>query len=172
VNDAGAAVNSFRLMRCQYGFSLIELLCVIAIVIVLAGSCYGLMGTYSSAAQLRIAARALLAVFRQARQLAVLQGRPIAVCGASGNKYCDGQWSTGYMLYRPESHQFLDYYITPKGVVIHCSPRKLQQGLRFNRDGFAAAQQGRCVLRLTSGGQQSRQIVLSSSGRVRLQYSG
>ena len=172
MNGDARVVHSSRLMRWQPGFSLIELLCVIALAIILAGCCCGLMGAYSSVVRLGVASKALMTVFRQARQLALLQGEAIAVCGASSYQYCDSQWSAGQMLYKPERDQFLDHYRTPKGVVVHCSPRKLQQGPRFNRIGFAAAQQGRCVLRLTSKGRQSRQIVLSSSGRVRLQYGG
>ncbi len=83
------------------GFSLLELLCVLAILSILAYTSSGYVLTLSQNTQdqstLKTQVQLLADALTQARQLAVVSGDTSFLCGGLT---CDGDWSSGFLLYQ------------------------------------------------------------------------
>lgn len=158
-------------MNHQNGFSLLELLCVLAILSILAqmGSMHFLSVSQQAQDQstLKLEMKRLADALTQARELAVLSGQASFVCG--GFK-CVGDWSMGFMLYQIESrsgtkNEFrkiaFDRSVT---VLWHGFPVKKQQ-IEFQSNGLSGYQNGTFSFCL---GAWQADLVLNQSGRFYL----
>jgi type IV fimbrial biogenesis protein FimT len=161
-------------MKHQEGFSLLELLCVLAILSVLAyiGSAQFLTVSQNTQDQntLKNEMKQLSDALLQARQLAVVSGIPSSVCGGVS---CDdlsvnGEWSSGFVLYQEDlsddgggiAYRRIVFderlFVSWQGF-----PVKKQQ-IEFQSNGLSGYQNGTFVFCL---GVWQADLVLNQSGR-------
>jgi type IV fimbrial biogenesis protein FimT len=155
-------------MHHQGGFSLLELLCVLAILSILAhaGSAQFLSVSQNSHDKntLKNEMKRLAQALTQARQLAVMSGRTSYVCGGVD---CDGHWSDGFKLYQMvlasggqktyrQIHFDRSLEVSWRGF-----PVKKQQ-IEFQSNGLSSYQNGTFEFCL---GAWQADIVLNQSGR-------
>ncbi|NLQ18421.1 prepilin-type N-terminal cleavage/methylation domain-containing protein [Marinomonas sp. M1K-6] len=158
-------------MGHQHGFSLLELLCVLAIISILAyvGSTPILSMSQKSKdkSTLNDSILHLANALTQARQLAVLSGQASFLCGGVA---CDGHWSSGFKLYQIEPVSGVEK--TYRQIVFDASlqvswrgfPVKKQQ-IEFQSNGLSGYQNGTFVFCL---GVWQADLVLNQSGRFYL----
>lgn len=155
-------------MLHQKGFSLLEMLCVLAILSVLAyaGSAQFLVASQDTQDQtlLNNAINELSDALLQARQLAVVSGSPSFVCGGLA---CDGNWSSGFILYQGDesSSDYILYRSIAFNDLLAVSwagfPVNKQQ-IEFHSNGLSGYQNGTFEFCL---GSWQATLVLNQSGR-------
>lgn len=162
-------------MKYQYGFSLLELLCVLAILSVLAyaGSTKFLNISQNTHDQsmLKEDVKLLSEALIQARQLAVVSGKPSFLCGSSigaiERSDCNGDWSSGFRLYQEMGvgEDDIDYrtiaFKNSLQVSWHGFPGQKQQ-IEFHSNGLSGYQNGTFEFCL---GIWQANVVLNQSGR-------
>ena len=155
-------------MGRQHGFSLLELLCVLAILSVLAHAGSAQFLSVSQKTQdkntLKNAMKQLADALTQARQLAVVSGHNSFLCGGLN---CDGGWSSGFVLYQiqPISGVEKSYRQIAFNESLQVSwrgfPVKKQQ-IEFQPNGLSGYQNGTFEFCL---GAWQADLVLNQSGR-------
>ena len=135
-------------MGRQYGFSLLELLCVLVILSILAhaGSTQFLSVSQKTKDKntLKSEMARLADGLTQARQLAVISGQTSFLCGGLN---CDGSWSSGFTLYQVEPNSGVEKYYQQAvfdhalTVFWHGFPVKKQQ-IEFKFNGLSSYQNG------------------------------
>ncbi|TYL47575.1 GspH/FimT family pseudopilin [Marinomonas sp. IMCC 4694] len=154
-------------MTHQQGFSLIELMCVLAIMSLLAalGSAHFLrVSQHTQDKNTLILGRQYLAdALTQARQLAVVSGKTSFLCGGL---VCDGRWSSGFTLYQTDSVQGRrvvqeHVYEALLQVVWQGFPTQKTQ-IEFQSNGLSGYQNGTFAFCL---GAWQADLILNQSGR-------
>ncbi|NVK72067.1 MAG: GspH/FimT family pseudopilin [Oceanospirillaceae bacterium] len=158
-------------MTHQQGFSLLEVLCVLVIVSVLAhiGATQFLSVGQNSKDKntLKTEMKRLADALTQARQLAVLSGQTSFVCGGSD---CSGGWSSGFKLYQilPSNGSEKRYrdirFSDPLDVSWHGFPTQKKQ-IEFRPNGLSGYQNGTFEFCL---GMWQADLILNQSGRFYL----
>jgi len=161
-------------MKKQRGFSLLELLCVLAILSILSyvGSSHVLTLSQNTQDQstLKNQMKRLADALTQARELAVVSGQTSFVCGGTfQNNSCDGDWSSGFTLYQESSVSSSDFIFLIEvldDVSLSWSgfPVKKQQ-IEFYANGLSGYQNG--TFQFCLGVWQS-ELILNQSGRFYL----
>lgn len=155
-------------MTHQQGFSLIELMCVLAIVSLLAflGSAHFLSVSQNTQDKytLRTDRQHLADALTQARQLAVVSGQMSFLCGGSD---CDGRWSSGFTLYQNDTSESgkrvvqKHVFSALEGVAWRGFPTQKKQ-IEFNSTGLSGYQNGTFEFCLRNW---QADLVLNQSGR-------
>lgn len=161
-------------MKHQGGFSLLELLCVLAILSIFAyaGSAQFLALNQSSQDKNTIqnSMKQLSDALTQARQLAVISGQASYLCGGIE---CDGAWSSGFVLYQEEQLNGDDYgsgndkayrritFDEALGVSWQGFPVNKQQ-IEFQSNGLSGYQNGTFEFCLDTW---QADLILNQSGR-------
>lgn len=155
-------------MSHQKGFSLLEMLCVLAILSILA---YAGAAHFQAANQdeqdqtlLKNSIKALSDALLQARQLAVVSGSASFLCGGFA---CDGDWSSGFVLYQADASSSDD--ILYRAIAFHDDltvfwagfPVSKQQ-IEFHSNGLSGYQNGTFEFCL---GNWQAFLVVNQSGR-------
>lgn len=158
-------------MHHQRGFSLLELLCVLAILSILAHAGSAQFLSVSQKARdkntLKSEMKRLAQALTQARQLAVISGQSSYLCGGVD---CDGHWSDGFKLYQMASTNGVEkiyrQILFDHSLVVswHGFPIKKQQ-IEFQSNGLSSYQNGTFEFCL---GAWQADVVLNQSGRFYL----
>lgn len=158
-------------MNRQYGFSLLELLCVLAILSILAhaGSAQFLSVSQKTKDKntLKNDMKRLADALTQARQLAVISGQTSFLCGGLS---CDGGWSSGFTLYQIEPDSDVEKHYRQiafdheLAVSWRGFPVKKQQ-IEFRPNGLSGYQNGTFEFCL---GAWQADLILNQSGRFYL----
>ncbi|AEF54165.1 GspH/FimT family pseudopilin [Marinomonas posidonica] len=153
----------------QFGYSLLELLCVLAILSLLAhlGSSQVLSFNQDLEDQriLKTQVTRLANGLTQARQLAVASGRLSYLCG--GIQRCTGDWSTGFRLYQnTESNQaektFASISFTSDLLVAWRGFPAQKKQIEYRLNGLSGYQNGTFIFCL---GRWKMGLVLNQGGR-------
>ncbi|BDX03373.1 type IV minor pilin protein FimT [Marinomonas pontica] len=165
-------------MNRLHGFSLLELMCVLAILSILAhvGSMQFLSVSQSGQDKqtLKNEMKRLGEALTQARQLAVISGQASFLCGGVT---CDGVWSSGFSLYQTEPvtpnlleddrvKKWFRQMAFDKALRVSWRgfPAKKQQ-IEFHSNGLSSYQNGTFELCL---GDWQADLILNQSGRFYL----
>jgi type IV fimbrial biogenesis protein FimT len=155
-------------MNRQNGFSLLELLCVLAILSILA---YAGSAQFLSVSQktkdkntLKNEMKRLADALTQARQLAVISGQTSFLCGGLG---CNGGWSYGFTLYQFEpisgvKKHYRQIIFEPLLAVSWSGFPVKKQQIEFRFNGLSGYQNGTFEFCL---GAWRAELVLNQSGR-------
>lgn len=155
-------------MGHQHGFSLLELLCVLAILSILAyvGSAQFLTVSQNTQDKnaLKTEMKRLSDALIQARQLAVVSGQTSFLCGG---EHCDGHWSSGFTLYQAVPFGGLDkvYRHIVFDDLLNVSWRGFpsqKKQIEFHSNGLSGYQNGTFEFCL---GAWQTDLVLNQSGR-------
>ncbi|WP_100188713.1 GspH/FimT family pseudopilin [Marinomonas sp. BSi20584] len=158
-------------MGRQYGFSLLELLCVLAILSILAhaGSAHFLSVSQNTKDKntLKNEMKRLADALTQARQLAVISGQTSFLCGGLN---CDGVWSSGFTLYQIEPNsgaekRYRQVIFEPSLAVSWSGFPVKKQQIEFLSNGLSGYQNGTFEFCL---GAWQAELILNQSGRFYL----
>jgi type IV fimbrial biogenesis protein FimT len=167
------------------GFTLVELLAVLAIVAVLAGAATPSMSALMRSVRLTTATNDLLASFAMARSEAVKRKSRVAMCKSSNGVSCasTGGWEQGWIVFHDvdnsgtrEAGEQVVQHAQPLSTELRLSVNlNVSRYISYTAGGAAqlstgAFQAGTITLcNASSRGGEARQIILSSSGRPRVQ---
>lgn len=158
-------------MSRQHGFSLLELLCVLAILSILA---YAGSAQFLSVSQktkdkntLKNEMKRLADALTQARQLAVISGQTSFLCGGQN---CNGGWSSGFTLYQIEPNSgaekhYRQIVFDPSLVVSWRGFPTQKNQIEFRSNGLSGYQNGTFEFCL---GAWQADLILNQSGRFYL----
>jgi len=155
-------------MGHQHGFSLLELLCVLAILSILAYAGSAQFLTVSQSTQdkniIKSEMKRLSDALTQARQLAVVSGQASFLCGGIN---CDGDWSSGFRLYQIDDVSGVekDYRQIAFNVSLQVSWRGFptqKNQIEFQSNGLSGYQNGTFEFCL---GAWYADLILNQSGR-------
>lgn len=179
------AAQPLRPARRQRGFTLVELLAVMAVAVILAGTALPALRGLVRSVQLTSATNDLFASLMLARSEAVKRNDRVAMCKSSNGVACDttGGWEQGWIVFHDADN---DGARDPAEAVL-MRAQALNPDLRLGGNlnvakyisyapggltklaggGFQAGTITLC--NESSGPASARQIVLSSAGRPRVQ---
>ncbi len=155
-------LRSFRTLHS--GFSLLELLCVLLLIGVLASIGVSSYHNFISSQRLSLYVNQIARAIRFARHQAMVLESDVVLCGSSNAQHCDGNWQHGQIILqgkRVVKHfpQFDSaYHISWRG-----SLGKIKQ-LEFNAMGAVAAQGSFYI----EHRQQQCRIILNRLARLRV----
>ena len=164
--------------RCA-GFTLVEVLCVAALVGVSAVGALAGFDAAARAARVRVAAGTLAWDLRSARAEAVMRGRRVTVCASADGVRCGGAWGQGWMVFddgggggQPASgRDVLRARTAWRGVEVHAD-LPVRAAVSYTAGGWPRQAQGALQMGsflLCAGPGMGRRVVLSASGRVRVE---
>lgn len=166
------------------GFTLIEMLVVIAVIAVLVGIAIPSLATFQRTSELRSVAGGFLAALQAARTEAMKRGLDTYVVPATGS-----DWSTGWTVFADANlNQSLDTASDPVLLSVGAIPSRTavasgvseatafadgsSRYVRFNGGGFPLAKDGSfrsgAIEFTVSGSTEKRRVVLNAVGRARL----
>jgi len=156
----------------QKGFSLMELLLVLALtgmVLGLALPSYQLMVAKT---RIRVAASQLEAAIKAAREGALHHRAGVVLCGSRSANRCDGTWEEGQLIAFISTRKALAFLpALPPGVRVEWRANLgHNQVLEFTSAGVPAGQWGSFWLTNPSGSVQ-RRITINAMGRITLSLS-
>ena len=158
-------------MSRQHGFSLLELLCVLAILSFLAhaGSAQFLSVSQNTQDKntLKNEMKRLADALTQARQLAVISGQTSFLCGGQN---CNGGWSSGFTLYQIEPNSgaekhYRQIVFDPSLAVSWRGFPTQKNQIEFRSNGLSGYQNGTFEFCL---GAWQADLILNQSGRFYL----
>ncbi|MCC6597098.1 MAG: GspH/FimT family pseudopilin [Rhodanobacteraceae bacterium] len=159
------------------GFTLVELICVLALAAILAGVALPSFGSLVGNTRSTTARLTLAGAFNTARISAVSQGRHVVLCPSANQQVCDDgeQWQHGWVAFVDADHDRElgsgDTVLTlqqalPEGTAVVGSSARSR--INYQPDGSAGGSNATLTICDRSGGAASaRTLVISASGRVR-----
>ncbi len=165
-----------RMPTLQAGFTLVEMLTVVAILAILAGVALPALGDLSADAGSRSARHALATAINQARSAAVSRGHSVSICPSRDQQSCstDSRWHHGWLVFEDPNR---DGIRGGDEAVIALSPSQ-PQGLaimgtggrphiRYMPDGSASGTNLTLTVCDRRGEAHAVTLVLSNAGRLR-----
>ena len=160
------------LKRCQLGFSLIELLMVLAIMGILASCALIYNIPNYSASKLQLVSDELLHHLKYARTEAIKRNQKVGLCGMQDAQTCTQSWQAGYLIFVTDPrhphhkeiiriHSHIDNNIT---IVAEFNNRN--NTVQFTPEG-SAQKNGRITIRVNNS-DLSQKIMVCFTGRSRL----
>lgn len=186
----GPMKNSSKLLRRSLrdnarGFTLLELIVVVAIAAILAGTGVPSMTSLVRSAKLTSATNDLFGSFMMARSEAVKRQSRVVVCKSSNGVTCAsaGGWEQGWIVFHDpnnngarESSEHVVQYAQALSSDLHLSGNlNVSRYVSYSASGTAklssgAFQAGTITLcNVSRSASEARQIILNSSGRPRVQ---
>lgn len=162
--------------RHAAGLSLIELLCVIAILAVLAGTALPAFGRLAEATRTRGARQTMMVSLNEARMLAVARQAHVVVCPSRDLRTCSAEthWEHGWIVFvdrdRDGSLGDADQLLSvaqaqPDGIAILSSAGRRSVGYR--PDGSASGTNLTLTFCDRRGPAHASTLVVSNPGRIR-----
>ena len=150
----------------QHGFSLFELVVVLAIIAILAAIAIPALSDMVLGSQLRSQANDLSAGAVLARSEAIKRNQSVILCSSANGTSCGGTWTNGWIILRGgtviKSHEAAKTgYLISSGVT----------SITFQPSGMSATPATITVCRATPVGDQSRIVTISATGRPRVTRS-
>lgn len=171
--------------RSLRGFTLVELVAVIAILGILLGVAVPWVGTFADSLRLTLQANAYLSALHLTRSEAIKRNSRMTVCKSADGLSCTegGGWQQGWIVFHDPNHNAAK---DDAEVMVHQSPAlptsfqlvgnsnvakyvsfDATGGTRLASGAFQAGTLTLCRQSASSG--EARQIVISSAGRPRVQ---
>lgn len=173
-------------MKDTHGFSLIELMVVIAIVAILAALAVpGFQGMISSS-NLTSTTNDLITTFARARSDAIHRGKRVTVCMSADSTECtsSGDWSQGWIIFNDDDHSDASAGVgTDKTIITAVNPaltnniiiKSSMSYLSFSSDGQSKLMNGGAgagTIRVCNSSSaltndtRARDIVINFAGRI------
>lgn len=164
-------------MPCKSGFSLLELLVVMAILAILAGVAAPTFQSTFDHREGELAIRSLVAQISLARTSAIEHGTLVTVCPSQDGAGCSGNWSDGSIVFTDING---DRDVGEEDLLIRSSQTGLRgqlrwrafqnrQYLQINPTGVMRHQSGNFTYCPADGDPRlARQLVVNGTGRIRL----
>ena len=177
--------ESLLCKRSMQGFTLVELVAVIAILGILLGVAVPWVGTFADSMRLTSQANAYLSALHLTRSEAIKRNSRMTVCKSADGLSCteDGGWQQGWIIFHDPNHNAAK---DDTEVMVHQSPAlptsfqlvgnsnvakyvsfDATGGTRLASGAFQAGTLTLCRQSASSG--EARQIVINSAGRPRVQ---
>ncbi len=143
----------------QIGFSIIEIMVVITLSALLLG-----LGTFSYRGwiiQQRVFndTQTIFHALNTARELAMLHGFPMSVCG---DEACEKPWESQLLINALQRYSLTHYNI----ITIKAFPQSRNQYIRFHPNGFTDAQNASIYICPSDETQFAKKVVINQAGRV------
>lgn len=166
------------------GFTITELMIVVAILAILGGLALPGFQSFMASSRLTTAANEMLAAIMSARSEAIKRGKRVVLCKSSDASTCDNalNWSSGWIVFvddnndaaRANTEELLRVGQSTAAVTA-TADANVANYISFAARGSAlltsgASQGGNITLCIT--GQSSRQLVLITTGRVSVVRGG
>lgn len=180
-----SSFNRVQAGRVARGFTLIELMIVLAVASVLLGTAVPAMTSTIKSVQLSSASNQLLAGLLLARSEAIKRNGRGVICKSADGATCtaSGDWEQGWLVFHDADndgsrdageaivqqveHLAGDLRVKGKLSVARYISYGADGGTRFASGGFQAGTITLCLRSANAG--EARQIIVSSSGRPRVQ---
>ena len=164
----------YRVMRVKclsWAFSLFELLLVIAIIASMTVVSLPRLTAYVAQHRLRDSAESLVILLNVARSMALVDRRPMVVCGGSALSPCSNEWSAGQKVLDPVAQKirYSRAGLAPGQQLRYVYGMvERDQPLTFNVNGFVDGGQGHFVLCQKNADSTGFRVVVNRAGRVYL----
>lgn len=158
----------------QSGFTLVELLLTLAVVVVLTGLAIPAMGNLLQRSGVVASSNSLVAALRQARQSAVYSNAGRLLCPSTDGLHCSAapDWQQGWLIGQdrdrdgqPDATPSAVGYAMPQTVRVIGSRARVH--IRFRADGSSPGSNLTLLVCQRGKARGARRVVLANSGRVR-----
>jgi type IV fimbrial biogenesis protein FimT len=165
-----------QVSQLEKGFTLIELMLVIAVAAILAGVAVPQFSSLSQNARMGSARNGLFSAFKLARGIAIAQRAHVVVCASDSNtpsERCGGNWDQGVLVFvdqnRNRQHEANEKVLTQIGAATFAQlgvqgSRRLTSFGPDGRSGGSNQTLALCAPGLSGG----LSVVISNAGRVRM----
>jgi type IV fimbrial biogenesis protein FimT len=127
--------------KTQHGFTLVEVLAVLAVVAILVGIATPTLRQFSANSRTAAATNSLVTALATARSEAIRQSKPVSVCSSSDQLTCanSADWSTGWIVFADGSgtagvldpgDTLLQSWPAPGNMTVNASDKFLQYNAR------------------------------------------
>ena len=165
--------GTYRSIRPQQGFSLIEQIMVLVIAAILAGIGAPPLRQLLSHNELQVAQSDFIRALRQARLTAITSGRRTLFCPSPDGRHCSGntRWQQGWLLghdrngdHQPDGNP--EWTGGAYSSALNITSSRGRHEVRFQPNGSASGS-NLTLLFCDSGSSTALSVVVSNSGRIR-----
>lgn len=155
------------LSRCQWGYSLVELLVVLAIVAVLINLASPFLFSVVQDYRLTVQINQLVGTLQFSRSEAIKRGSSITVCSSNNGMTCGASWQNGWIVLSG-STVIKSYPAQPGNNTIryNLSHGTLTDRILFDSRGFSTNYAGSWTLCDSRGTNRVHGIVVVNTGRI------